>query len=85
MVSPEFRREEQKALEGIEWDISGVLLGHGILARPFWSSGTGPKGRVIRLVLKEGAILELAPSEIPDLSRDEILSRLRESIERLAI
>jgi hypothetical protein len=75
--------EEQKVLDGIESDIVGALLEKGIYDRPFWVSGTDPGGRVVRLILKRGIMLELASAEIPTLSREDVLSRLRKSIEQL--
>lgn len=78
-----FTPEEKKILRGFENDIGSVLLAHGIYDRPFWTSESGPEGRVAKLVAKRGVLLELASADIPNLSRDEMLSQLSSGIERL--
>ncbi len=76
--------EEEGKLRDIENDVLKVLFDHGLNARPCWASKTNNKSRTITLGLLDNhpptMIFTLPASELINLTRDKLLSRLNESM-----
>ncbi len=75
---------EEAFLKSMEAALVETLHSKSITDRPFWVGDAESGARVVRLVLpgqpQPRVLLEFQPSEVHDLTENELVSRLRRSI-----
>ena len=77
---------EEQALAKFEGEVTGFVRNVlGSTQQPMWTGGTAAKSRMIRLVVPgqmPPAIIELVPSDIPNLTRKSLMAMLNAQISR---
>jgi hypothetical protein len=75
---------EEAVLKSMEPAVVEALHSKSITTRLFWISDAESGARVVRLLLpgqpKLRILLELQPSEVPDITENELVSQLSRSI-----
>jgi hypothetical protein len=76
--------EEESTLKSIDGDVWRTLLDNGINERAIWTTQSATEGRTIKLCIARESqtktLFELPEEKVADLSKKEILSRLRDSL-----
>jgi hypothetical protein len=71
---------EESVLKPMESVIIQTLLANSITDRPYWTSSSESRARIVQLILpdktEDRILLNLTPEEVKNISQNDLLARL---------